>query len=300
MNIYMDVGIVGLGLMGSNLARCLRSKNINVIVYNRTRHKAETLCRDINCVVADSPRDVANKAMYVIIFVADDDALRDVVFSNNGIMYSGSSPIVINASTVTPMMSIYVYENITKMGKRYLESPVYGSTDAAKTCSLLSIVAGDEEVYREARSIIDLYSSKSIYVGEIPKASVLKLALNNVGMSFPIVLSESLAMLEAWGIDKELFRDIAKNLWFGIAIERYWHRVVGPSKEPSFRLRLAAKDYSYVVRVLQIKNVPAFMSSAISNLLTLATAEGYGDLDYTKIGEYLVELAKRGRSIVKE
>ncbi|ADM27351.1 6-phosphogluconate dehydrogenase NAD-binding [Ignisphaera aggregans DSM 17230] len=293
----MDIGIVGLGLMGSNLVRCLRNKNIGVVVYNRTRSRAEALCREVNCVVVDSPREVADRAMFIIVFVADDDALRDVVFGSNGIVYSKNSSIIINASTITPMMSMYIYENI---GKRYLEAPVYGSVDAAKSCSLLSIVAGDENVYREARGVIDLYSSKSIYVGEIPKASVLKLALNNVGMSFPIVLSESLAMLEAWGIDKELFREIAKNLWFGTAIERYWHRVTGPVKEPSFRLRLAAKDYSYVAKTLQIKNIPAFISSSISNLLTLATAEGYGDFDYTKIGEYLVELAKRGRNIVRE
>ncbi len=99
---------------------------------------------------------------------------------------------------------------------------------------LLSIVACKKELYSRVEKVIGDYSSRVYYVGEIPRATVIKLALNNIGLSIPALLAESLMLLESWSVELELFYEISRNTWFGKVIERYWSRVM-EEKKPGLR-----------------------------------------------------------------
>jgi len=288
------IGVVGLGNMGSNLVRCLRSRGLEVSVYNRTRAKAEELCREVGCRVTDSPKDLARTCEAVVVFVSDDAALRAVVTGPGGVA-EAERGLVVNASTVTPMTSLQIYEELRRVGVTYIEGPVYGSVDAARSCSLISMLAGDEEVLDRATEVAKLYSREVVKVGPVPKASVLKLALNNVGLAMAAVLAESVALLEAWGVDPELFRRVAGMLWFRDAVERYWSRMF-EKREAAFRLALAAKDFAYIARSLNEKGLPAVVSSAMANLLYAAASAGYSDEDYPRVGDYLRRFAASKRS----
>ncbi|RLG86027.1 MAG: NAD(P)-dependent oxidoreductase [Thermoprotei archaeon] len=290
----MRIGIVGLGLMGTALARCLASRGFELVVYNRTLSRAENLCRELGCVVATTPRGVAEACRAVILFVSDDEAVHQVALGRGGVAEAPGRVTVINMSTITPMESLRLYEGLQRRGKAYLEAPVYGSVDAAEGCRLLTMAAGPREVFEDAKGVLEAFSSELMYLGDVPRASVLKLALNNIGLALPAILGESLALLKAWGVEIEILRSVARKLWFGEAVERYWDRALGEAGSVRFRLALAAKDMHYVARALRERGVPAHVSSAIADLYTAAAASGYGDKDYPVAVQHLLRLAGGG------
>jgi len=280
--------------MGSSLAKCLSNKGYQLVLYNRTRVKAEKLAEKMGGVVKDNPLDIVRDVDIAVGFLADDEALYDIVFGSNGLINADKRIIFINASTVTPMTSFRIYTALKDHKVDYLEAPVMGSVDSASECRLLSIVAGEEDVYEEARSVIGSYSFKTYYVGSIPNAMVLKLAINNIGLALPALLAESLSLLEAYGVDLELFRDIVRNLWFGEAVERYWARIFGENP-PRFKMELAGKDYWCIASALKAKKMPSSLAETISSMYMIASRNGFSEKDYPLIARYYIELARRAR-----
>jgi len=288
----MLTGIIGTGLMGSSLTKCLVNRGYSVIVYNRSRWKAEKLREQLGVKVADNPKELLDQTKIAIAFISGDNALYDIVFGNNGASMANNGSVLVNASTVTPRASLRVYRYLKRHGINYVEAPVYGSTSEAMECKLLSIVAGEESVYRNIYCLLKDYSSKIYYVGEIPKASVIKLALNNIGLALPALLAESLLLLGAWNTDPEIFREVAGNLWFGKAIERYWNRIMG-ERLPRFKVWMAGKDYWYVAQSLKEKRLPSNLCEALSSMYMQAAVHGYMDKYYPLIARYYIELTKR-------
>lgn len=277
--------------MGSNLARCLSKRSVELGYYNRTRTKAEALARELGGTVYSSPRELLEKSNLVVVFLATDEALREVVLEvvRGGVL---SGKVFINASTVTPMASLEALEALSTIGVHYVESPVYGSADEARDCKLISIVACEERVFEEYKNVVELYSAKVFYVGKPPKASVLKLALNNIGLALPAILGESLMLLEAWGVDLESFRKISGEIWFGQVLERYWPRILS-EKQPRFKVWMAGKDYWYVASSLKARGLPAAISDALSTAYYTAASGGYMDKDYPLVAKYYMEQGKR-------
>ncbi len=289
----MKLGIIGTGLMGSNIAKCLSRKGYKLVLYNRTKWKAERLAEELGCSIAETPGELFKETNISIAFISGDEALYDIIYSDKGVINTSTRGVLINASTVTPMASTRVYRDLKKRGIGYIEAPVYGSTSEAKECRLLSIVAGERYVYNSVEAIIKEYSRKVHYVGEIPSATVIKLALNNIGLALPALLAESLALLEAWNINIEVYRNIAGELWFGEAIGRYWKRII-EEKPPRFKVWMAGKDYWYIASALKAKKIPSNISETLSSAYMQAAVNGYSDEDYPQIARYYMELVRRG------
>lgn len=281
----MRIGVIGLGLMGSSLARCLADKVDALVLYNRTREKAERIAAELGAETASSPRDLVSKSDAVILFVSDDEAVLDVVLGDQGVV-SGSleGKRIVNMATITPMTSLRVMRLVEARGGAYIENPVYGSVDAAAGCRLFSIIGCHTDLRAEAEKIAGLYSSGTIYAGEPPAASVLKLALNNIGLALPALLAESLSLLKAWGLSPELLKKASSHLWFGSAVERYWGRIMSP-KPPRFRVEMAGKDYVYMARSLAHRGRPAPLSSTIASMY-LEASRRYKGGDYPLVARY--------------
>ncbi|ADI31701.1 NAD(P)-dependent oxidoreductase [Staphylothermus hellenicus] len=284
----MKAGIIGTGLMGSALAKCLSSKGIDLLVYNRTRSKAEKLCEDIKCKVVDSPKDMS-VADYIVIFVFDDEALDNVVFGDNGLAYMDNKEVyILNSSTVSPRISAVINKKLSSLGfKHYYEAPVYGSVDEASSCSLVSMLAGSSKNLDDVVEFAKNYSVETIYVGEIPKAMALKLSLNNIGLSLPPIIAESLAILESYNVDLEKFLHISEKLWFGRLVKRYIERIRNTGKI-RFTVKGAAKDYRLISTTLSINEYPSILSSALKNFYTSAISK-YGGVDYPKAANWILK-----------
>ncbi|MEM0027472.1 MAG: NAD(P)-dependent oxidoreductase [Ignisphaera sp.] len=291
----MRIGVIGTGIMGSNLAKCLSSKGIDVNIYSRSYEKAVKIASEIGGKAYDDVKKLVADNDAVIVFVTDDSAVLDVAtaIASGGRFKRG---LLINASTVVPSTSIAAMKILRNAGVNYLESPVYGSGDEARECRLLSMVGGDKNLFEESKKIFELYSQRVIYVGEVPKAMTLKLALNHIGLSIPGILAESLALLTAWDVDIDVFREVAKNLWFGSIIERYWSRVF-EERPPRFKTWMAGKDYMCIASALKEKRIPSIVAEAMSTLYMMASSTGYREKDYPQIAKYFIELANKTKTL---
>lgn len=291
----MNIGIIGTGLMGSSLARCLARRGVSLGYYNRTIGKAEKLAMELGGFVYTSPTELLEHSDAVITFIDTDESLIEVSSSINLTQTHGiEKKVFINASTITPMASIIVKNLLKNSNVEYVEAPVYGSTDEAAECRLLSMVACKPDAFNIYENVIKLYSYKTIYVGEVPRALVIKLALNNIGLSIPAILAESLMLLESWSVEIDIFQTIISEIWFGRLIERYWSRIL-EEKPARFKTRLAAKDYAYMSKSLKVKGLPAILSDAFTSLYSLASLGEYSEKDYPQVAKFFMEMGRRSR-----
>ncbi|MEM1677614.1 MAG: NAD(P)-dependent oxidoreductase [Ignisphaera sp.] len=287
----MIFGVVGAGIMGSNLCRCLADRGIAVNIYSRSFEKASKLASEIGGRAYSDVRKLVEDSDAVVIFVTDDRAVLSIVDSiiSRGRVDGG---LIINASTVTPTASSISMEILSSVGIRYLEGPVYGSADEARDCRLISMVGGDRELFENYRKFFEVYSQSVFYIGAVPKAMVLKLALNHIGLAVPAILAEVLALITAWNVDLEVFREVSKSIWFGQLIERYWDRIFG-GKPPRFKMWMAGKDYRYIASALKEKNIPSIVAEALSTIYMMPSATEYSDKDYPQIARYFIDLANK-------
>lgn len=291
----MRIGVIGTGFMGSNLTRCLARKGIEVGVFNRTRERAVELSRETGVVVYDSPLELLRDFRVVVVFLSDDYAVRSIALSVSKGPGFGGDVFFVNASTVTPMTSIEVWGILESSGVVYVEAPVYGSVDEARECRLISIISCRRDVFEEISRYVREYSVDLFYAGEPPRAMVLKLALNNIGLAIPVLLAESLMLLRAWDSSIDLFHEVSKKTWFGEVVERYWRRIF-EDKSPRFKLSMAAKDYSYISSALRARNLQSILSDAITSLLNGAVMGGFGDRDYPQVARYYYGVLDKNRS----
>lgn len=287
----MKVGVIGAGSMGSNVSRCLARKGVLSGLYNRTYEKADQLARELGAIAYRSLSSLTANIDALVIFVSDDHALREVVFK---LAESDSirGKMVINASTVTPATSLEAMVLLKKPGAVYVEAPVFGSTDEARECGLISMVSCENEVRELAERTVSLYSTKIKYLGLPPRAMATKLALNNIALAIPPIIGESLALIEAWGASIEDFLEIARGLWFGPVVERVWGRIM-EEKPPRFKVELAGKDYKTISESLKAKKIHAIVADALSNAYYLASVSGYEGKDYPQVAKYYIELAEK-------
>lgn len=287
----MKVGIIGTGVMGSNLARCLSRRGVELALYNRTPEKAEKLAQEIGGRVYYDVVSLANSCDVVVAFLPRSE---DVVGVVSKLVEKPPQLEVafINASTITPQASLEAYKLLERARVHYLEAPVYGSSDEARECRLVSIVASSREVFDKYRRVFELYSSTVHYVGEPPAAMALKLALNNIGLALPAIIAESIMILRAYGVDIEVFKKIASNLWFGQALERYLDRILN-DRTLRFRAELAMKDYTYISQTLRDAGLPSLVSDALANFYAIASRGGYADKDYPYAARFFIDLASK-------
>ena len=281
------IGIIGLGRMGSAIARWLQSKGYNLVVWNRTPSKVSLL---ENVEAAGSPREVADKCGEVHIVVADDEASRSVLRGSRGVFSSKRRDlIVVNHSTVTPMHSIeasdYAYR---ELGADYIEAPVIGGPKEARVGRLLVLAAGPRKGYERVLGVLRDMAREVVYLGDIPAASVVKLAVNSMFFVSAQILSEAIALTKAWEIDPSVLADIASKTWLKPVIDHYYDRILSPETPVGFTVRLATKDLLYAELSGYAKDTPLPLVTMTMQTFMNAVKAGYGEHDYSRVGTYIM------------
>ncbi len=289
----MKAGIIGLGNMGSSIAKRLATQNIDLVLYNRTAEKAKKLAQILAAEYVDSPKAMAKSgAEYVAIFVSDDPAFSSVLTSQSGLLDKSLKATVVNMSTVTPSASKKVGDLLRKNGLKYIESPVFATPDAIEKGLATAFLGGSEENVNASIEFIKLFSSKWFHVGEIPKAAVLKLAVNGMFLAFTSLIAETGATLKAWNVKSELFRESFKQTWFESALETVWKRAYEENAPPKFNVQLAEKELRYLAEAAAEKGLS--MHVALAAAKTYNEAREYSNMYYPRaVAEHLLNRAKR-------
>ncbi|RLE59479.1 MAG: hypothetical protein DRJ35_05670 [Thermoprotei archaeon] len=283
----MKIGFIGTGMMGYPMAKRLLEHGFKIIVWNRTTSKAVGLT-EFGAELAESPYEVAAQADIIHLMVADDNASRQVLLGEKGV-YDGISPgkIIVNHSTVTPMHTREMSSLFDKKAVEYLAIPVMGGPRDAERGNLLSLAGGRREVIDRINEVLMSFSREVVYIGKPEEASAVKLAINSLFFMSAAALSESISLVESWGVSPSKLFEVANRLWLKSLIEKYGERLLAEEFPTSFRLVLAAKDIMYAVKSGYEKNQPLFLNSTLAQMFLKAASEGFAEEDYSRIFKYI-------------
>ncbi len=281
----MKVGFIGLGHLGRAIAERLVRQGVQLVVWNRTREKAEEFARETGSEVADSPADLINRVDRVFVIVFDSQASEKVIFGEKGLI-SGN----IEGKTIVDMTTNHftyaelAYRELKKLGAHYLDAPVLGSVIPAQKGELTIVVGGDEEKFEENRPLFEKFCKNIFYVGPAGKATKVKLINNIVLGGIMDVLAEAIAIGERAGIDREKLIEIL-NMGAGKSyiLDVKKKKLLEGDFSTHFSVDLIYKDLHYAQDLIKELGLFSFTTSAVKETYGLARKMGLGGLDFSVI-----------------
>ncbi|HEY0510556.1 MAG TPA: NAD(P)-dependent oxidoreductase [Thermoanaerobaculia bacterium] len=238
----MRVAFIGTGLMGYPMAERVLAAGHELTVYNRTQEKAEPLARK-GARIAASAHDAIGAGECAVFMVKDGSVVRELL-SDEGYIPSLGGRTVIQMSTIAPVESVKLMEDVRGAAGDYLEAPVLGSVPQAEQGSLLVMVGGNPEQLAHWSDLLRCFGPEPRLVGEVGQAAALKLALNQLIGSLSAAFSLSLGMVRRKGIEIELFMDILrKSAFYTPTFDRKLPQMLARDfASPNFPAALLLKD----------------------------------------------------------
>jgi 3-hydroxyisobutyrate dehydrogenase-like beta-hydroxyacid dehydrogenase len=287
----MQVTLIGIGKMGSGIAKSLLRAGHRVTVFNRTRSRAEALLAD-GAIVATSVAE-ACRSEIVFTMVADDAALEGFVFEEGGMLASlPRGAVHVSLSTISVALSDRLTADHTKAGQAYLAAPVFGRPEAAEAGRLAIVVGGAEALIQKCKPLFEAMGPKLFVVGERPSmANVVKLSGNFLIATVLESLSEALAFARKSGVDAAALMDFLTATLFNAPVYKtYGELIVQGKHEPAgFALPLGLKDVRLVLQAAEAANVPMPIASVVRDRFITAMARGNQDKDWSVIGRVAAE-----------
>jgi 3-hydroxyisobutyrate dehydrogenase-like beta-hydroxyacid dehydrogenase len=287
----MDVGLIGLGRMGTGIAKSLLRAGHRVTVYNRTRERAEALRKD-GAAVAGSVAE-ACRGDAVLTMLADDAAVEAVVLGENGVLKSLSRGHAhISLSTISVALSDRLTAEHTRGGQEFIASPVFGRPEAAEQGKLAVVAAGPKGAVERFKPLLEAMGQKLLVIGEQPsKANVVKLTGNFLIATVLESLGEALAFARKSGVDATALLDFLTSTLFNAPVYKTYGALIveGKHDHVGFALPLGFKDVRLVMQAAEAKAVPMPIASVLHDRFVTALARGYERMDWSVIGQVAAE-----------
>jgi 3-hydroxyisobutyrate dehydrogenase-like beta-hydroxyacid dehydrogenase len=287
----MEAALIGLGNMGSGIARSLLRAGHRVKVYNRTVSRAEALRAD-GAIVAPSVAEACHSEV-VFTMVADDAALEGFVFGEAGILASlPKGAVHVSLGTISVALSDKLAAEHAKAGQGYLAAPVFGRPEAAEAARLVVVVGGPAALVQKCKPLFEAMGPKLFVVGEKPsQANVVKLSGNFLIATVLESLSEAIAFARKSGVDGGALMEFLTSTLFNAPVYKtYGDLIVHGKHEPAgFALPLGLKDVRLVLQAAEAASVPMPIASVVRDRFITAMARGNHDKDWSVLGRVAAE-----------
>ncbi len=277
------LGWLGTGRMGVALVHRLLGAGHDVVVYNRTRAKAEPLGA-AGARLADSAAELGS-ADIVFVMVGTSQDLIDAVTGPAGLISGGRAPsVVVDCSTVSPEASEQVRRVLAGHGCALLAAPVMGNPKVAEVGRLTFAVSGSRAAFDVVRPYLDLLGAGATYVGDDELARIVKLCHN----LFLGVVTQSLAevtvLAEKCGISRQSLLACLNNSVMGSTFSGYkTPAFVNLDFHPTFTSSLLRKDFDLGLAAAREHEVPMPIASAVHQLVQSLVGNGFGDDDFATL-----------------
>jgi 3-hydroxyisobutyrate dehydrogenase-like beta-hydroxyacid dehydrogenase len=283
----MRIAFIGLGRMGTGMAHNLLRAGHQVTAYNRSREKAEALKAD-GAEVAASPAEACRNVQAAFTMLADDNAVGDTVFGENGIAAGlPQGAIHISSSTISANFARKLTAEHASKGQGYISAPVFGRPDAAEAKKLIVVAGGRTEEIERARPLLEAISRAVFVAGPEPwHANLFKLCGNFMLSSMLEAFGEAFATLRKSGADHHTFLDTMNEL-FGSPVYRNYGTIIADEKfEPAgFALKLGLKDVRLALEAAGEVNAPMPLASLLRDHLLAAISNGQEQMDWSSISQ---------------
>ena len=284
----MKIGFIGLGNMGSGMARNLIGAGHTLSVYNRTRSRAEPLAA-LGASIAETASEAATGVEVLITMLADDRAVEEIVFGPGSVLHSlPVDAIHVSMSTISVSLSQRLAEAHREKRQAYIAAPVFGRPEAATAAKLFVVAAGAAAHLARCRPLFEAMGQKTFVVGEeAPMANVIKITGNFMITTVIESLAESFALVRKYGIDPNTFLEVLTGSLFPAPIYQTYGNLIArdnfATEHVGFKLPLGFKDNRLVLAAAEQVAAPMPMASLIHDRFVAALAQGLSEADWSAI-----------------
>src|SRR5215213_7701583 len=276
------VGFIGLGIMGKPMAENLIEAGHDLVVYNRTREKAEDLD---GATAAESPKVVAENSDIVITMLPDSPQIEEILAGAEGVLEGvKDGALIVDMSTISPVVTEELSEKAKEKGASMLDAPVSGGDVGAIEGTLAIMVGGNEEDFERALPLFEVMGGAVTHVGPSGAGQVVK-AANQIVVALTIeAVSEALVLGSKGGVAPEKVLDVLGGGLAGNKVmEVKREKLLEHSFDPGFRIELHHKDLGIALAAGREYGVTLPVTAAVDQMLETLKMRGRGDQDHSAI-----------------
>lgn len=284
-----NIGFLGLGTMGQGMVKNLVSAGHKVTAWNRSEFDFVS----IGAKRAESIKDAVVGFDYVMYCLSDDAAVRDVVFSQHGVIESVQlGTIVIDLSTIDPLTSAEEALGFAQKRIDFLDAPVFGSKGEANSGGLWIVVGGEEAIYQKAKEVLGPISETTHYMGKAGNGAQMKLVGNLIVAAQLEALGEALTLAKKANLDLQDVLGVLQVTDFKSPIfDGVGAAVLKGDYSPSFALKLMLKDAKLVQAFANRLGSPIPGTEATLGTITRAVEAGWGEENASALIKVLAQKA---------
>lgn len=277
----MKIGFIGLGIMGSRMAANLQKAGHELVVYNRTAEKAQTLVEG-GARLAETAAVVASETEVVITMLSTPEVVSHVAEEFLPVMADGA--FWIDISTVNPSFSREMGKLSAGYQVRFVDAPVAGSKAPAENGELLFLAGGKEEDLTDITPLFDIMGKKTLYLGDIGNGANVKMLINLMLAQSMATFSEAIALGKGMGLEEgQLLNILTATPVVAPVMGLLKARLLAGDFEVNFPLKWIHKDVMLALDTASELSVQMPSLEQTEALYKSALDEGLGDLDFSAI-----------------
>jgi 2-hydroxy-3-oxopropionate reductase len=285
------IGFIGVGIMGKPMAKNLIDAGYKLIVYDIVEKALDEVV-EYGAERGTSPKNIAENSDIIITMLPNSPDVKRAVLGENGVIEGvREGQILIDMSSIAPLVSREVAEELKKKGVETLDAPVSGGQEKAQAGTLAIMVGGKKEIFGQCKEILDIMGGSVILVGGSGAGQTTKLA-NQIIVAINIsAVAEALIMGKKAGVDPEaIFHAIKGGLAASQCLEDKAPRMFEGRYDPGFRMRLHIKDLTNVLETSRALHTAMPLTAQVMQMMQVLMAEGHDDVDHGGLALYYEKL----------
>jgi 2-hydroxy-3-oxopropionate reductase len=288
----MDIGFIGLGIMGKPMAKNLLNAGHNLVVYDILDAPVSELVA-AGATAGSSPKDVASRCELIITMLPNSPHVKQAVLGNNGVI-EGVKPgsVLVDMSSIAPLASREVAAELAAKGVEMLDAPVSGGEPKAIDGTLAIMVGGKEAVFGKVKDVLLKMGASAVLCGDVGAGNVTKLA-NQIIVALNIAaMSEALVLATKAGVDPERVFDAVKGGLAGSTVlNAKAPMVLQGNYQPGFRIELHIKDLQNALDTAHETGVPVPLTSQVMEIMQALKVDGKQAQDHGGLIQFYERLA---------
>ena len=290
----MNVGFIGLGIMGQPMALNLIKSGHSLAVYGRRAETMEPL-KAKGATACSSPKDVASRSDITIVMVSDTPDVEQVVLGDNGVIHGAKAgSVLVDMSTISPSATRDMARKLAERGIEMLDAPVSGGDIGAIQGTLSIMAGGKPEVFERVKPVLECMGKTIVHIGSNGAGQVAK-ACNQIVVAVTIeAVAEALTLARASGVDAGKVRDaLLGGFAYSRVLEVHGKRMLERAYKPGFKVKLHQKDMAIALREAHQLGLSLPAAALLAQQFNAMVGAGEADLDNSGLIRVLERTAGR-------
>jgi 2-hydroxy-3-oxopropionate reductase len=288
----VQIGFIGIGLMGFPMAKNLLKSGYNLKAFNRSQDKAERL-KEFGAVISTSIKEVVTNSDVIITMLTDDTAVDKVMASEEFVENIKTNATVIDMSSVNPVLTIKYSKILKDKNINYLDAPVSGGTIGAEDATLAIMVGGDEETFKNCYELLKKMGNPTL-VGPVSSGQISKLA-NQIIVGVTIgAVAEAVTLCEKSGTNPSKMIEALSGGWADSKIlQTHGKRMINKDFSPKGKTTTQLKDMTNIINAGKAVQTHLPISSLIKEMYKDLVADGHGNTDHSSLYNAIEKINKK-------